>query len=84
MAAGYIDNQRIRIGIVHKAWTCGQSGDADVRDRRLDEGEARLLEVLRCIADNLQAAAKYVQKILDAQLNAYLEPLWRAAPHPGA
>ena len=47
--------------------------------RRLDGGQARLLEVLTGIADDLQAAAQHVEAILDAQPNADLEALWTAA-----
>lgn len=47
--------------------------------RRLDGGQARLLEVLTGIADDLQAAAKHVEAILDARPNVDVEPLWTAA-----
>jgi hypothetical protein len=47
--------------------------------RRLDGSQARLLEVLTGIADDLRAAASYVEAILDADPNTDLDPLWTAA-----
>jgi hypothetical protein len=47
--------------------------------RRLDGNQARRLEILSGIADDLVAAAMYVDRILDAAPNGDVEAWWTAA-----